>query len=60
MIARLRSWLAHRRRMRAAEEMEMMWICWYLFFGRLHEKPKAGMAEYRFHELVGFHKRMVR
>jgi hypothetical protein len=46
--------------MRAAEEMEMMWICWYLFFGRLHEKPKAGMAEYRFHELVGFHKRMVR
>jgi len=63
VIRACRAWLAHRRRMRAAESMDMLWTCWLLFFSRLHEKPKpgpAGMLEYRFHEAVQYHRVMVR
>jgi hypothetical protein len=63
MIARFLAWLAYWRRMRAAEEMDMVWTCWYLFFRKLYGKPPIGplaLAEYQFKEAVYFHKRMVK
>jgi len=63
MIARLKEWFARRRRIRAAERMDLLWRCWYLFFRHLHkdapsEEPPA-MLERRFSELVYWHKLMV-
>jgi hypothetical protein len=50
--------------MRAAEEMEMLWKCWFLFFRRLHEKTDQpaplGWWEYCFEDVVHYHKMMVR
>lgn len=59
----IRSWLAQKRRFRAAEEMERVWDCWFLIFRRLHEETRPGprgMSEQRFADIVLFHKMMVR
>jgi hypothetical protein len=62
MIARLKEWFARRRRIRAAERMNRLWTCWWLFFRHLHKdapsEPQA-MSERRFSELVYWHKLMV-
>lgn len=63
MMRAFLAWLAHRRRMRAAERMEQLWMCWHIFFGRLHEQAKpgpSGLAEYRFHEAAYYHRVMIR
>lgn len=50
--------------MGAAKEIELIWLCWFLYFRWLHkERPRlepAAVADYHAKEAVYYHKLMLR